>query len=108
MNWTTEVVCFTNAFFRSRSIQIDKCQEFLKNKLINFRISIAGSLIGGIEETQEVIDLCFKHGIYPDCKIVEAKDIDSCWEALMKTNADGIRYVIDVKKSLQNKQHLPK
>jgi len=72
------------------------------------RISIAGSLIGGIRETQEVIDLCFKHGIYPDCKTVEAKDIDSCWEKLQNTNADGIRFVIDIKKSLENKDYLPK
>jgi len=71
------------------------------------RISIAGSLIGGIKETQEVVDLCFKHGIYPDCKVVEAKDIDWAWDQLIHTNADGIRYVIDVKKSLENKEFLP-
>jgi len=72
------------------------------------RISIAGSLIGGIRETQEVIDLCFKNNIYPDCKIVEAKDIDSCWDQLMNTNADGVRFVIDIKKSLQNQDYIPK
>jgi len=65
------------------------------------RASVAGSLIGGIRETQECIDFCFKHGIYPDCETVEAEDIDSCWEKL-KSNADGIRYVIDVKKSKAN------
>jgi len=72
------------------------------------RISIAGSLIGGIRETQEVIDLCFKNGIYPDCITVEAKDIDSCWDQLMNTNADGVRFVIDIKKSLQNQDYIPK
>jgi len=71
------------------------------------RMSIAGSLIGGIKETQDCIDLCFKHGIYPDCTVVEAKDIDSCWDKLTKTNADGIRYVIDIKKSLENKDYIP-
>ena len=30
---------------------------------------LAGSLIGGIKETQDCIDLCFKHGIYPDCTV---------------------------------------
>ena len=44
------------------------------------------------QETQEVVDLCFKHGIYPDCKVVEAKDIDWAWNQLIETNADGIRY----------------
>lgn len=72
------------------------------------RQSIAGSLIGGIKETQEVIDLCAAKGIYPDCKIVEAKDIDSCWKELEGSNPDGVRYVIDVKKSLENKDFLPK
>ena len=40
--------------------------------------------------------------------MVEAKDIDWCWDKLAKTNADGIRYVIDVKKSLQNENFIPK
>lgn len=71
------------------------------------RMSVAGSLIGGIRETQECIDFCFKHGIYPDCETVEAKDIDRCW-AQLQSNADGIRYVIDVKKSLENTEFLPK
>jgi len=71
------------------------------------RLSIAGSLIGGIKETQEVLDMCFKHGIYPDCKMVEAKDIDDCWAQLQSSNADGLRYVIDIKKSLENKDYLP-
>ena len=72
------------------------------------RISIAGSLIGGVKETQEVVDFCFEHGIYPDCKVIEAKDIDWCWDQLDSTNADGIRFVIDIKKSLKNKDFLPK
>ena len=72
------------------------------------RISIAGSVIGGIKETQEVVDFCFKHGIYPDCKVIEAKDIDWCWDQLESINADGIRFVIDIKKSLKNKEYLPK
>ena len=97
-------------------------QYFLHNQLCNFesdpfknqcflqvsRISIAGSIIGGIKETQEVVDFCFKHGIYPDCKVIEAKDIDWCWDQLDGTNADGIRFVIDIKKSLKNKDFLPK
>jgi len=35
--------------------------------------SMAGSLIGGIKETQEVVDICHKHNIYPDCEMIEAK-----------------------------------
>jgi len=70
---------------------------------------MAGSLIGGIKETQEVVDLCHKHNIYPDCEMIEAKQIQWAWDQLTTGggNADGIRYVIDVKKSLQNTDFLP-
>lgn len=64
------------------------------------RQSIAGSLIGGIKETQELIDFCHEKNLYPDCQTVEAKDIDDCWEKLISNGHDGIRYVIDIKKSL--------
>jgi uncharacterized zinc-type alcohol dehydrogenase-like protein len=71
------------------------------------RQSIAGSLIGGIQATQEVIDLCFKHKIYPDIQIVEARDIDMAWKKLLEgKNDDGIRFVIDIKKSLLNKEFM--
>ena len=71
-------------------------------------LSIAGSLIGGIRDTQEVVDLCFQHNIYPDCEMVEAKDIDRCWANLKDGNSDGVRYVIDIKKSMENKEFIPK
>jgi uncharacterized zinc-type alcohol dehydrogenase-like protein len=64
------------------------------------RQAITGSIIGGIEATQEVVDFCFKHNIYPDCQTIEAKDIDWAWDQLSGLNKDGIRYVIDIKKSL--------
>jgi uncharacterized zinc-type alcohol dehydrogenase-like protein len=75
--------------------------------LLFSRLSVSGSLIGGIKETQECIDLCAAKGIYPDCKTVEAKDIDWCWDQLTGSNPDGIRFVIDIKKSLENKEFLP-
>ena len=72
------------------------------------RLSVAASNIGGIQATQEVLDLCAKHNIIPDCKTVLAKDIDWCWEQLTAGgNKDGIRYVIDIKKSLDDKSFLP-
>ena len=74
------------------------------------RFSIAGSLIGGVKATQECLDLCAEHQIWPDCKVIEAKDIDWAWEQLSGEggNKDGVRYVIDVKKSLENKDFIPK
>jgi D-arabinose 1-dehydrogenase-like Zn-dependent alcohol dehydrogenase len=49
-----------------------------------------------------VIDLCHEHKIYPDCQQIEAKDIDWAWNQLSGDgkNPDGVRYVIDIKKSL--------
>jgi uncharacterized zinc-type alcohol dehydrogenase-like protein len=44
------------------------------------RQSIAGSLIGGIKATQEVLDLCAKHQIWPDCETIKADKIQWAWE----------------------------
>lgn len=82
--------------------------EFSNFQLMMNRWSICGSLIGGIKDTQECVDLCFKHKIYPDCKMIEAKDIQWAWDQLNGANPDGVRYVIDIKKSLENKDFLPK
>eukprot|EP00747_Dinoflagellata_sp_TGD_P101394 gnl/TRDRNA2_/TRDRNA2_168342_c0_seq1.p1 gnl/TRDRNA2_/TRDRNA2_168342_c0~~gnl/TRDRNA2_/TRDRNA2_168342_c0_seq1.p1 ORF type:complete len:195 (+),score=21.53 gnl/TRDRNA2_/TRDRNA2_168342_c0_seq1:46-585(+) len=77
--------------------------------LIRGRWSIAGSVIGGIKATQEVIDFCHKHSIYPDCKVIESKDLNTAWADLRKgKNADAIRYVIDVQKSLTDPNQRPK
>jgi len=46
------------------------------------RKSIAGSLIGGIAETEACLEFCSKHGILPDVLHIEAKDIDKAWETL--------------------------
>ena len=82
---------------------------FSQMPLMFNRQSVAGSLIGGIAETQEVIDLCHKHNIYPDCEIITAKDIDMAWEKLMDgSNPDGIRYVIDIKESMKDASFMPK
>lgn len=88
---------------------ITQTMELKQMPFIGGRLSFSGSVIGGIRETQECIDLCFKHGIYPDCQMVEAKEIDWVWDQLNNnSNADGLRYVIDIKKSLENKDFVPK
>ena len=76
--------------------------------LIFGRKSIAGSLIGGIKNTEACLDFCGKHGITPDVQMIEAKEIDWAWDQLTTSNKDGIRYVIDIKKSLENKEFVPK
>ena len=71
--------------------------------LIVQRKSVAGSLIGGIKNTEEMLEFCSKHNILPDTQTIEAKEIDWAWDQLSTTNKDGIRYVIDIKKSRENK-----
>lgn len=65
--------------------------------------AIAGSIIGGIKSTQECVDFCAAKNIYPDCQMIEAKDLDATWDKLAKGENDGLRFVIDIKKSLENK-----
>lgn len=71
------------------------------------RKSIAGSLIGGIKNTELLFEFCAEKQIYPDVKLVTASEIDQCWETLQNISKDGVRYVIDVKKSLEDKSFLP-
>jgi len=37
-------------------------------------------MIGGIKATQEVLDLCAKHQIWPDCELILADGIGAAWE----------------------------
>merc|ERR1712014_139225 len=60
------------------------------------RTGIHGSLIGGIRNTQEVIDLCGKANIQMDTKVVSASEVNSIMEKLDTENDTGMRYVIDI------------
>jgi uncharacterized zinc-type alcohol dehydrogenase-like protein len=62
--------------------------------LIFKRRAIAGSLIGGIAETQEMLDFCAAHGIVSDIEMVAAKDIDAAYERMLKSDVK-YRFVID-------------
>ena len=43
-----------------------------------------------------------------DCKLIEVKKIDKAWKALNSFNKDYIIYVIDIIKSIYNKDYIPK
>lgn len=86
------------------------------------RTGVHGSVIGGIKNTQEVVDLCAASSIYPDIKVVPAKEV--CWdrrppsppraqlaasvpwqvnrvfELLDRSNEAGVRYVLDIGQTL--------
>jgi len=63
------------------------------------RISIAGSLIGGVAETQECMDLCAEKDIRPEIEVITAERIDEVYETLNNKNDTVKRYVLDLKKS---------
>ena len=57
---------------------------------------VYGSLIGGIKETQEMLDFSLEHKIYPETEIISANQIDEAYEKLT-TGRAKFRYVIDMK-----------
>ena len=62
--------------------------------LIFGRKSIAGSLIGGIAETQEMLDFCAEHGIVAEIEMIAARDIEPSYERMLKSDVK-YRFVID-------------
>lgn len=63
--------------------------------LIGRRRSFAGSLIGGIPETQEMLDFCGKHKIVSDIEIISMQQINEAYERLLKGDVK-YRFVIDM------------
>ena len=63
--------------------------------LIFNRRSIGGSLIGGLPETQEMLDYCAKHGIVSDVEVIAMKDVDKAYERMLKSDV-RYRFVIDM------------
>ena len=62
--------------------------------LIMKRRSLAGSLIGGIPETQEMLDFCAEHGIVADIELIRAEDINAAYERMLRGDVK-YRFVID-------------
>ena len=62
--------------------------------LIFKRRRIAGSLIGGIAETQEMLDFCAAHGIVSEIEMVGAQDIEAAYERMLRSDVK-YRFVID-------------
>lgn len=63
--------------------------------IIGRRRRLAGSLIGGIAETQEMLDFCARHGVLADIETVAMADINQAWERLLKNDV-RYRFVIDM------------
>lgn len=59
------------------------------------RKSVAGSVIGGIAETQEMLDFCGKHNIISDIEMINMQDINASYERMLKSDVK-YRFVIDM------------
>jgi uncharacterized zinc-type alcohol dehydrogenase-like protein len=64
--------------------------------LIMGRHSLAGSGIGGIKETQEMLDFCADHGLTADIEMIKIQQINQAYERLLKGDVK-YRFVIDMK-----------
>ncbi len=64
--------------------------------MIMGRKSVAGSLIGGIAETQELLDFCGKHNITSDVEVIKIQEINQAYERMLNSDVK-YRFVIDMK-----------
>ena len=63
--------------------------------LIMQRRSLAGSGIGGIKETQEMLDFCAEHNVMPEIEMTSMQDINQAWERVVSGDVK-YRFVIDM------------
>jgi uncharacterized zinc-type alcohol dehydrogenase-like protein len=64
--------------------------------LIGRRRTLAGSLVGGIPETQEMLDYCAQKGITADVEVIKVQDINGAYERMLRGDVH-YRFVIDMK-----------
>lgn len=70
--------------------------------LIPGRKSFAGSAIGGIQETQEMLDFCGAHNITADIEMIDIQNINGAYKRLLKGDVK-YRFVIDMASLKENK-----
>jgi uncharacterized zinc-type alcohol dehydrogenase-like protein len=63
--------------------------------LVFRRRQLAGSLIGGIAETQEMLDFCHQHGLTADIEMIDMQDIEAAYARMVKSDVK-YRFVIDM------------
>ena len=65
------------------------------------RRSLAGSYIGGIAETQAMLDFCGRHNIVSDIELIPMEQVNEAYERLLKSDVK-YRFVIDMASTIQN------
>jgi uncharacterized zinc-type alcohol dehydrogenase-like protein len=73
----------------------EKVGTLAPGSLIFGRKQIGGSLIGGIKETQEMLDFCAEHGITADVEVIPIAKINEAYERMLKSDVK-YRFVIDM------------
>ena len=63
--------------------------------MIGNRLTLAGSTIGGIAETQEMLDFCAAHNIVSDIEMIRMEQINEAYERMLKSDVK-YRFVIDM------------
>jgi uncharacterized zinc-type alcohol dehydrogenase-like protein len=62
--------------------------------VVGNRRSLSGSPIGGIAETQEMLDFCAEHGLGADVEVIDATSIDAAYDRVVRGDV-RYRFVID-------------
>jgi uncharacterized zinc-type alcohol dehydrogenase-like protein len=75
---------------------IEPFQGLHSGSLIGGRKRLVGSAIGGIAETQEMLEFASKHGIVSDIEMIDMDEINHAWERVMASDV-RYRFVIDMK-----------
>ncbi|WP_427982063.1 NAD(P)-dependent alcohol dehydrogenase [Agarivorans sp.] len=75
--------------------QIGPLEEPMTLPLVLGRRRVAGSLIGGIAETQELLEFCAEHQLYPECETIKMEQINDAFKQLA-TGDLAHRFVIDM------------
>ncbi len=68
---------------------------FVGMNLIFWNRAVGGSAIGGIPETQEMLDFCAEHDIYPECEMIRMEEVNEAYERLLKNDV-RYRFVIEM------------
>jgi uncharacterized zinc-type alcohol dehydrogenase-like protein len=72
----------------------EEAQTFRAGSVIGGRRSIAGSNIGGIRETQEMLDFCAEHGLAAEIELIDASQVDEAYDRVVGSDV-RYRFVID-------------
>ena len=75
--------------------QVGPVDELNTVPLLMGRRRVAGSLIGGIAETQQMLDFCGEHNVLPECEMINIDEINTAYERMERSDV-RYRFVIDM------------